>query len=289
MVASDVEWFSYKQKTHIFKLTCYPVFRDRSRRALVSSVRWNQRRGKQLSLAFRRRSVFAVEGCCLYGVRLRSSTLIEKIFHRPASRRQSFDLPGVFREKNSTRSSARHQLHHRGVDHHRGPAWQDSGRNRLISARFWSTLRPAAHARTHRQLPHRRRDRVRRNGGGLPRRAGPARTHGRDQGAQVVRGRRGERRDALRARGEEPREPAAREHHPRLRLPSRARRDVHRDGVRAGDRPVRPPREVRPPALRRRRDHRDAGRARARLRPLPRRSCIATSSPRTSCCRAPAA
>ena len=50
----------------------------------------------------------------------------------------------------------------------------------------------------------------------------------------------------------------------------RTRRDVHRDGVRAGHRPVRPPREVRPPPLRRRRDHRDAGRPRARLRPLPR-------------------
>ena len=68
---------------------------------------------------------------------------------------------------------------------------------------------------------------------------------------------------------QEPREPAAREHHPRLRLPSRARRAVHRDGVRAGHRPLRPPREVRAPAVRRRGDHRDAGRARARLRALP--------------------
>ena len=47
-------------------------------------------------------TVSAVEGCCLYGMTFRSSTVIEKIFHRPVTRRQPFVLPEDFRAKNST-------------------------------------------------------------------------------------------------------------------------------------------------------------------------------------------
>src|SRR5690242_4543346 len=42
-------------------------------------------------------AVFAVEGCCLYGMTFRSSTVIEKFSPRPAARLQCLDLPGLFR------------------------------------------------------------------------------------------------------------------------------------------------------------------------------------------------
>jgi hypothetical protein len=84
--------FCIKQKPKLSDLACYPVFRDRSpTRASSSSVP----------------TASTVEGCCLYGMTFRSSTVIEKIFHRPARARQTCDLASVFREKNSTRSHAR--------------------------------------------------------------------------------------------------------------------------------------------------------------------------------------
>ena len=51
---------------------------------------------------------------------------------------------------------------------------------------FATLVRSRHHARAHRQLPDRRGGGVGRHGGRLPRRPGPARPHGRDQGAQVL-------------------------------------------------------------------------------------------------------
>jgi hypothetical protein len=69
-------------------------------------------------------AVFAVEGCCLYGMTFHSSTLIEKIFHQPPRRRQFTDLLGLFgtiffdpiRTKNPHRQ--------RGEGYHRVFPWQ---------------------------------------------------------------------------------------------------------------------------------------------------------------------
>ncbi len=66
--ASDVEWFHYEQKFTCLT-TCYPVFRDRSRRALPDHCQ---------VIAFLRfflSGVSAVEGCCLYSVRFAASTV----------------------------------------------------------------------------------------------------------------------------------------------------------------------------------------------------------------------
>jgi hypothetical protein len=53
-----------------------------------------------------------------------SSTLIEKIFHRPPRRRQFPDLPGLFQHKKSHWIHARTRTAQRGDGYHRASPWQ---------------------------------------------------------------------------------------------------------------------------------------------------------------------
>jgi len=53
-----------------------------------------------------------------------SSTLIEKIFHRPPSSRQLSDLPGFFRAKIFDRIRTRNPQRQRGEGYHREGPWQ---------------------------------------------------------------------------------------------------------------------------------------------------------------------